>query len=122
MLAAVHNTGCAIEYASAPLKADKEVVLAAVKRHGEALQFASQELKGDAEVVLAACAQNRDAVAFADSALLGTNKLTEELFGKWYSGREGWGYIPPGKPNKSSGGGENESDCPDEQEQGSRGK
>ena len=45
--AAVIQTGSAIEFLSAELNADKEVVLAAVTTNGFAMQFLSAELKVD---------------------------------------------------------------------------
>jgi hypothetical protein len=54
----VAKDGRALEYASAELKGDREVVLAAVAQDGRALKHASAELKGDREVALAAVAQN----------------------------------------------------------------
>ena len=47
MLAAVKQWGFALEYASAKLKDDREIVLEAVKRNGSALQH-------DREIALAA--------------------------------------------------------------------
>ena len=46
--------GCALKFASARLRADKDVVLKAVQSDGVALNFASEDLKGDRDVVLAA--------------------------------------------------------------------
>ena len=48
-----------LQYASAEMKNDKEVVLAAVKQDGYSmsLQYASADLKNDKEVVLAAVKQ-----------------------------------------------------------------
>jgi hypothetical protein len=54
MLAAVSNSGYALEYASEELRADKEVVLAAVQRSGrDALKYASSELQNDPDVLAA---------------------------------------------------------------------
>jgi hypothetical protein len=46
--------GGGLQYASAKVLEDKEVMLAAVSAHGDALQYASKELQADKEVVLAA--------------------------------------------------------------------
>jgi len=54
VLEAVKQNGRALQFASADLKGDKDVVLAAVQQDGESLQYASQELQRDPEVVLAA--------------------------------------------------------------------
>ena len=53
VLATVQQDGFALEYASAELRADREVVLAAVQQDGFALGYASAELRADREVVLA---------------------------------------------------------------------
>jgi hypothetical protein len=68
-LEAVKQSGHALGFASAELKADKEVVLVAVKQDGRALGFASAELKADKEVVLVAVKQNGHALQFASTAL-----------------------------------------------------
>ena len=44
--------------AAEELKSDREIVLAAVKESGDALEFATEELKGDRELILAAVKQN----------------------------------------------------------------
>ena len=46
----VAQHGCALEYAPAELKGDREIVLAAVAQHGLALEYAAAELKGDGVV------------------------------------------------------------------------
>ena len=51
LLAAVRKDGRALQYASAELQADRELVLAAV-RNGRALKYASAELQADREVLL----------------------------------------------------------------------
>ena len=51
MLAAVTRTGAALRYATAALKADKELVKAAIAQDPSALQYASAELQNDREVV-----------------------------------------------------------------------
>ena len=55
----------ALEYASAELRADREVVRSAAQKDGRALQYASAELRADREVVLAAVAQNGEALRLA---------------------------------------------------------
>jgi hypothetical protein len=62
VLAAVAENGGALVHASAELKNDKEVVLAAVAQYGWALGHASVELNNDKEVVLVAVAQDRSAL------------------------------------------------------------
>ena len=61
----------ALQYASAEMKGDREVVLTAVALAGYALQYASEEVKGDREVVLVAVAQNSRALEHASAALKG---------------------------------------------------
>jgi hypothetical protein len=58
MLAAVQQDGRALEYASADLRADREIVLAAVQENGYALEYASADLRADREIVLAAVQQD----------------------------------------------------------------
>jgi hypothetical protein len=69
VLVAVAQNGRALVHASVELKNDKEVVLAAVARNGLALQFAPAKLKNDKEVVLAAVASFGHALQFASAAL-----------------------------------------------------
>ena len=57
VLAAVQQSGEALQFASEELKADREVVLAAVQQDGLALEHASEELRANREVVLAAVKQ-----------------------------------------------------------------
>jgi hypothetical protein len=54
----VQRDGTALNFASAPLREDREVVLAAVHEHERALSFASADLRDDREVVLAAVRQH----------------------------------------------------------------
>ena len=54
MLAAVHQDGGALRYASKGLKNDHMLALAAVRQDGGALQDAPAALKGDRGFVLAA--------------------------------------------------------------------
>jgi hypothetical protein len=56
-----------LNYASAELKADKDVVLEAVQEDGSALQYACAELKADKDVVLEACRQNGLALEYASA-------------------------------------------------------
>lgn len=51
VLAAVKNTGLALESASDSLKNDRIIVLAAVEQNPDALQFASPELQKDPEIL-----------------------------------------------------------------------
>ena len=50
---AVEKNGCALEYASADLRADR-VVMAAVSYYGWALEYASEELRKDRDIVMVA--------------------------------------------------------------------
>jgi hypothetical protein len=65
VLAAVAQSGRALEVAAEELRGDKEFVLAAVAQDGTAMEFASKELRCDRDVVLAAVAQHGRALMFA---------------------------------------------------------
>eukprot|EP00946_MAST-07B_sp_MAST-7B-sp1_P002282 g2282.t1 len=69
IMAAVKQNWGALKYASASLKNDKEVVMAAVQQNGGALEYASAGLKNDKEVVMAAMRRNGSALHFAPDAL-----------------------------------------------------
>lgn len=75
VLAAVVQSGRALEHASAELRADQEVVLAAVGQDGLALLFASDELRADRDVCGAAVAQNGRALRWASEVLIGDEAL-----------------------------------------------
>ena len=47
----VAQHGYVLEYATAELKGDREIVLAAVAQNGDALRYAAVELKGDAQLL-----------------------------------------------------------------------
>ena len=68
-LAAVHQSGDALRYASAELRADRQIVLAAAHQNERALVYASAELKADREVMLAAVHQNGHALEHASPEL-----------------------------------------------------
>ena len=51
VIAAVRRNGLALGYASAELRADREVVLVAVQQDGGALKHASPELRADRELM-----------------------------------------------------------------------
>lgn len=70
VLAAVDQTGIALEAATPELRADREVVWKAVKRSGMALQFAAPALRADRLVVLRAVARTGVALQFAAPELL----------------------------------------------------
>jgi uncharacterized protein YoaH (UPF0181 family) len=57
-MAAVARTGYALQYAAAELRKDKDVAMAAVAQDGVALQYAAAELQKDRDVAMAAVAQN----------------------------------------------------------------
>ena len=59
----MRSDGLALQWASAELKGDREVVLAAVQNNGLALQWS--HLKSDAEVVHQAVEQNEHALRHA---------------------------------------------------------
>ena len=49
--------GCALEFATAELRGDHEIVLKAVSHRGEALQYATEELKSDRVIAMRAVTQ-----------------------------------------------------------------
>ena len=51
------------------MKSDREEVLAAVKESGNALEYTDDSLKADREIVLAAIESNRDVIRLADQGL-----------------------------------------------------
>eukprot|EP01046_Picozoa_sp_COSAG06_P008717 COSAG06_NODE_443_length_15706_cov_348.207022_10_plen_738_part_00 len=83
-LAAVAQSGGALQYASEELRGDKEVALAAVATSGGALVYASEALRGDEEVALAAVAQAGYALQYASEELRGDKEfmLNVELLGQ----------------------------------------
>ena len=58
-----------LEYASATLRNDRDVVLTAVQQNGRSLQYASETLRNDRDVVLAAVEQNGYSLEYASSDL-----------------------------------------------------
>mgnify|MGYP006249152613 CR=1 FL=1 len=68
-LKTVKRNAFALEYASAELQGDREIVMEAVKQNGRALQYASAELKGDREIVMEAVAQDPKALQYASDEL-----------------------------------------------------
>jgi hypothetical protein len=69
VLAALRQNGRALEYASAELRGDREVVLAAVRQNGRALRFPSEDLRNDPQVVTASLAHFYDARSLMGSQL-----------------------------------------------------
>jgi serine/threonine protein kinase len=65
----VGQVGGVLQFASAELKADREVVLAAVGQDGRALLYTSAELQGDRDFVLAAVWQTGEALQHASAEL-----------------------------------------------------
>lgn len=59
----------ALQFASAALRADKEIVMKAVTKDGLALQFAGEDLQLDREVVTAAVQSNKLALQYAHEEL-----------------------------------------------------
>eukprot|EP00971_Amphidinium_carterae_P036430 716060-Amphidinium_carterae.1 len=59
VMAAVQQTGCALGFAAKECKADRQIVLEAVQQNGWALGYAAAEWKRDREIVLAAVQQSR---------------------------------------------------------------
>jgi hypothetical protein len=65
------RNGLALEYASAALKGDKDVVRKAVQWSGRALLYASPNLRNDRDVVMEAVQQNWGALEYASAELKG---------------------------------------------------
>ena len=68
-MAAVSQYGYYLAYASAELRADRDIVMAAVENNGWALQYASDALKADREVVMAVVTQDGIPLQFASDVL-----------------------------------------------------
>jgi hypothetical protein len=75
VLAAVKQSGYALQYASEELRGNEEILLAVVKQDGYALQYASEELRGNEEIVLAAVKQNGCALWYASEELRGNEEI-----------------------------------------------
>lgn len=69
VMAAVQQTGWALQFADAKLCGHRDIVLAAVRRDGQALEFASEQLREDRDVVLAAVKNSGWALEFASKSL-----------------------------------------------------
>jgi hypothetical protein len=65
----VKQDGMALQFAAAPLLADREIVLAAVRRRGLALQFAAAPLRANRDLVLEAVRQDGLALFIAGAKL-----------------------------------------------------
>lgn len=75
LMALVRCNGEALAYASAELKADKDIVRAAVNNDPEALGQASKAVRQDREIVELAMAKNPEAFKFASRLLRDTRSL-----------------------------------------------
>lgn len=73
--AALEQCGCALQFASPALRANRQLVHLAVQRDPEALEFAAEVLRADQELVLAAMEQDAMAFRFADEALRANRDL-----------------------------------------------
>ena len=87
----------ALEYASAALQGERDVVLAAVAKEARALQYTSAALQGDRDVVLAAVAQNGDALRYASEELKSDREILAAggNTGSHPYGLEGWSIPSP---------------------------
>ena len=79
MLAAVKQSGGALQDVSNELRGDREIVLAAVSSFGYALQFAVRSLRSDRGVVLAAMLQDEIALRYADESLQSDQHFLREV-------------------------------------------
>jgi hypothetical protein len=70
VLRQVENDPLSLKNVPSRYQDDRDVVLAAVKKSGKALQYASASLRNDVQVVLTACMQKyNDAIPFASEAI-----------------------------------------------------
>jgi hypothetical protein len=91
---AVANTGMALEFASARLRAYKPVVLAAVQQDGLALHHAHEAMRDDRDVVTAAMRNNFIVYALASPALRGDEVFMLHLFKTEVRGQVLCGFMP----------------------------
>jgi hypothetical protein len=75
MLEVVQYCPCFLQYASEPLRGDKDLVSFAIKINGEALQYASESLKDDRDLVYAAIEQNGSFLEHASEKLKGERAI-----------------------------------------------
>ncbi len=68
-LAAVQQIGYALEYVGEELTKDREICLSAVKKSGVALEYVCEELKKDREICLAAVRKNGEALKYVGEEL-----------------------------------------------------
>ena len=66
------------EFASAELKADRDIVMEAVKRNGQAPELASAELKADRGIVMEAVKQDGRALMYAAAELKADREIVME--------------------------------------------
>ena len=78
ILKAVSTHGESLMYASSALKNDREVVLTAVKESGLSIKYASELLKRDRELVLAAVRQSGDALEFLSGEFQDDDEVVSE--------------------------------------------
>jgi len=69
VIAAVHNSGHALQYASENLRANKTIVLAAVMQAASSFLFSHDSIKSDKDVVLAAVRKDGSLLKHADNSL-----------------------------------------------------
>ena len=64
-----------MDYASARMRGDEDVVMAAVTQAGYALKYASEDMRNNKKVVMAAVAQYNKAFVFASAELQADNDV-----------------------------------------------
>ena len=88
-LAAVRNTGFALQFCSAEMRGDEAVVLAALENTPSALQYASKEICAKPRIVMVAAKQDRQVLACAPEAVrrevLSSLEASESRFQTTYS-------------------------------------
>eukprot|EP00971_Amphidinium_carterae_P297755 5915976-Amphidinium_carterae.1 len=71
-------------FAAAECKADREIVLAAVRESGCALEYAAEECKAERGIVLAALQQDPDSFYLVADELLLDSTFAPEVKQNWY--------------------------------------
>lgn len=83
-IAAVQQKGRAVQWASVALQADHQVAVAAVQQNGNALQFLAMNLRRNRDVVLAAVGQHGSALRWAGRDLLSDSSIVDEAARTYY--------------------------------------
>ena len=103
VMAAVHERGVALQFASKHWQRDFDVVMTAVKQDGLALEFAHESMKSNFDIVMAAAQQDGHALQFAHESMKSNREIALAAIEQDYSAlqfaHEGWralGYAGEG--------------------------